>query len=68
MNYHAFTATRSNSFKVSTWTNKDVGDEYLHSVHGRGIVVHRIADGAGIMGHLLIVRTDITLDQLIERL
>jgi len=67
MNYYAFTAHSDNSFKVSTFTSKDVGDEYLHSQHGRGIVVYRSPE-AGMMGHKLIVRTDITLEQLIEKL
>lgn len=66
LNYFAFMADRSNSYTYTAMTPREVGDEFLHSVGGKGIVVH--CETVGPLMHKLIVRTDITLDQLIEKL
>lgn len=65
INYHAFTANPSNSFTFAAMGKYEEGDEFLHSVHGRGIVV--CVKKVGI-GSRLTVRTDITLDEFIEEL
>ncbi len=62
LNRYAFTATPQNSYKFTTMNSTlQIGDPFLHSIHGFGLIVR-------IVGRQLTVRTDITLDQLIEAL
>lgn len=67
MNYFARTANSSNSYTYPTMSKREIGDTFVHSIHGKGIVV-AVTPYADRSGYRLIVRKDITLDQLIEAL